>query len=113
MKQKIYFKLFGGIRVSGEEGIWRSMADCQDSGIGKKQQAFLIYLILNRKDIILSETLKEKFWPCERKNPANSLKNMIHKTRALLNVIVPESDELLLTRSGGYEWNPDIDIECD
>ena len=113
MKQKINFKLFGGIKVSTEEGIWRSMAECQDSGIGKKQQAFLVYLILNHKDIILSETLKEKFWPSERKNPANSLKNMIHKTRTLLNVLIPENDELLLTRSGGYEWNPDIEIECD
>ena len=90
MKQKVYFKMFGGTRASAEEEIWRSVTDIPDSGVGKKQQAFLIYLILNRKDVILSADLKEKFWPSERKDPANSLKNMIHKTRGLLSTIVPE-----------------------
>ena len=113
MKQKVYFKMFGGTRASAEEGIWRSVTDIPDSGVGKKQQAFLIYLILNRKDVILSADLKEKFWPSERKDPANSLKNMIHKTRGLLSTIVPEILDLLQTRSGGYEWNPDVEIESD
>lgn len=113
MKQNVYFKLFGGVRAISEDKTWRSISDGQDSGGGKKQQAFLIYLILNHKKIILSEALKEQFWPSDRKNPANSLKNMIHKTRSLLNVIVPEIEELLLTRSRGYEWNPDVQMECD
>ena len=113
MKQKIYFKLFGDIRVSSKEGTWKSVDDCQEGSIGKKQKAFLIYLVLNHNKVIFSETLKETFWPSERKDPANSLKNMIHKTRGLLSAIIPDNEDLLLTRTGGYEWNPDIEVECD
>lgn len=113
MKQKIYFKLFGDMKVSSEGGTWRSVEDCQEGSIGKKQKAFLIYLVLNHKNVISSDMLKETFWSNERKNPANSLKNMVHKTRGLLSAIVPEVDDLLLTRPGGYEWNPEIEVECD
>ena len=103
MKQKIYFKLFGDIQVSVKGGMWKSVDDCQEGSIGKKQKAFLIYLVMNHKNVILSDMLKETFWPSERKNPANSLKNMIHRTRGLLNTIVPDIEDLLKTRQGGYE----------
>ena len=113
MKQKVYFQLYGGMKAVSGSGVCMPLADWQDGGGGKKQQAFLLYLVLNHKGVILSESLKEKFWPSDRKNPANSLKNMVHKTRGLLSEIVPDVNDLLLTRTGGYEWNPDIEMECD
>ncbi len=113
MKKKICFKILGDIRVSTEDGKWRSVSDYQNMGAGKKQQAFLIYLILNHKNTISSVSLMEMFWSNERKNPANSLKNMVHKTRTLLQAMLPELENLLVTRPGGYEWNREIEIECD
>ncbi|MCI8853348.1 MAG: hypothetical protein HFI31_05405 [Lachnospiraceae bacterium] len=53
--------------------------------LGKKALSFLQYLIVNHGRNISSEELMEQFWPeADSSNPANSLKNMMFKTRSLL-----------------------------
>ena len=48
--------------------------------VGKKALSFLQYLI-----VISTEELIEQFWPeADSSNPANSLKNMMFKTRQML-----------------------------
>lgn len=115
MKEKIRFKLFDGLKVyCKKEQCWKSVNAFSDHvGVGKKQQLFLAYLILNHKRRISAEELIEHFWAEKGDAPANSLKNMIYKTRKMLQVMFQNEDELLITRAGAYEWNPDYVIETD
>ena len=113
MKQRINFKLFGGIYILAEEGQWRPITEYMSGSSGKKQQAFLAYLILNHKNRISSAELIKHFWPGDSKDPSNSLKNMIHKIRTLLHAVFPDIPDLLQTQAGCYEWNPEICIETD
>jgi len=113
MKQTIRFKLFGDICALDENQKWKPITDFIRGGLGKKQLAFLIYLLLNHERKISSTELMETFWSEDSKDPANSLKNMMHKIRTLLRGIYPDAGELILTSSGGYEWSPDMKVEVD
>ncbi|NBK92611.1 hypothetical protein D5278_11620 [bacterium 1XD21-13] len=56
----------------------------------------------------------EQFWPePESSNPANSLKNMMFKTRQLLKTMFPSEENLILTLQGCFAWNPSTVLEVD
>ena len=81
-KKTIYCKLLGGIAFrSTPEEEWHSLESVNVRGMGKKHQAFLAYLLLNHHRRISSEELIQNFWPGDNKDPANSLKNTMHKMR--------------------------------
>jgi len=113
MNNKLCFKLFGNIYVLTDERQWKPAADYSVTHMGKKQQAFLAYLILNHSRKFSSSELIDAFWSNDGKDPANSLKNMMHKTRTLLRSIYPDMDDVIVTCSGGYEWRHDLQIEVD
>lgn len=114
MAHAIRFKLFGTVKFfSPAEGQWIAVNSLCGTGIGKKQLAFLVYFLLNHTRKISSSELVEHFWPDNNKDPGNSLKNMIHKTRTLLSRLFPECPELIVTGPGGYAWNPDYPPELD
>ena len=114
MNPTIRFKLFGGIRVwCADDREWRSLNDLLPKSVGKKQQAFLTYLLLRPSQKITPAELMEHFWSDDSKDPANSLKNMIFKIRSLFRDLFPEIEEPLLTRAGSYEWNPSLRLCVD
>ncbi len=113
MKQKLCFKLFGNTCVLTDDQQWRPVAEFSVTRMGKKQQAFLVYLIMNHSRKFSSQDLINCFWSDDGKDPANSLKNMMHKTRTLLRSIYPDMDDVIVTSSGGYEWRHDLQIEVD
>lgn len=114
MKKKLSFKLFDGLKIYCEdEQCWKSICEFSEKGIGKKQQMFLTYLLLNHKRRISSAELIERFWGEKGDAPENSLKNMLHKTRKLLQLIFPECKELIVTQVGAYEWSRGYEIETD
>ena len=113
-KRTLKFKLLGGFRFcEAGEAQWRSLESMNIKGVGKKQQAFLMYFLLNGKRTITAEELVETFWPGDSKDPANALKNTLHKTRNLLKVMFPQSGELILTQNAGYSWSGDVVLELD
>lgn len=108
------FKLFGDFLYTTEgDPCWHSLEELPNMGVGKKQRAFLMYLLLNHGRKITATELIEHFWPEDGKAPINSLKNTLHKTRALLGNMFPETGDLILTQSGGYVWNSDVLIQLD
>ena len=113
MNQKLCFKLFGNICVLSADHRWVPVTEYSVTRMGKKQQAFLAYLLLNHNQSFSSRSLIDNFWSDDGKDPANSLKNMMHKTRALLRSIFPDEEDLIVTCSGGYEWRRDLQIEVD
>lgn len=113
MKQKLCFKLFGNTYVLMDNRQWKPVADFSVTRMGKKQQAFLVYLIMNHSRKFSSHELIDCFWSDDGKDPANSLKNMMHKTRTLLRNIFPDMGDVIVTCPGGYEWRHDLEIEVD
>lgn len=113
-QMKLNFKLFGDFRYMAEgDNTWRALEEVSGTGVGKKQQAFLVYLLLNHRRKITSTELVEQFWGEDGKSPANSLKNMLHKIRTLLRAMFPDCPNLLLTQNGGYVWSGDVSIQLD
>ena len=113
MKQKVCFKLFGDICILTSNDCWVPVTDFSAAHIGKKQLSFLTYLVVNHTRKISSIELMECFWPDKSKDPSNSLKNMMHKIRTLLRSAFPDTEELILTSPGGYEWNHNVTLEVD
>lgn len=111
---KLNFKLFGDFLYMAEgDDHWHSLSELPSTGIGKKQRAFLIYLLLNHQRKITSVELMEHFWSEDGKSPTNSLKNTLHKTRTLLHSMFPMCGDLILTQNGGYVWSSDVSIQLD
>ena len=82
--------------------------------MGKKALSFLQYLIVNHNRNISAEELIEQFWPeTDSSNPANSLKNMMFKTRQILKTMFPSLENLVLTLQGCFAWNPSVGLEVD
>ena len=72
------------------------------------------YLVVNYTRDISSEELIDVFWAeSESSDPANALRNMLHKIRNLLKELFPEQGELLQTLPGCYAWDAGICIKLD
>ena len=113
-RKSLRFKLLGNFRFcEAGEAEWRSLESMGIKGVGKKQLAFLFYFLLNSRRIITAEELVDVFWPRDSKDPANALKNTLHKNRNLLKTMFPQTGEMLLTQSTGYCWNGNIALELD
>lgn len=112
-KTVLQFDLLGTFacrEIKGGQVRVRSIPD----KLGKKALSFLQYLIVNHGRNISSEELIEQFWPeRDSSNPANSLKNMMFKTRQLLKEMFPSQENLILTLQGCFGWNPSVRIEVD
>lgn len=80
---------------------------------GRKVLSFLQYLIVNHTRNISAEELIEQFWADGSSDPANALKNMVFKCRALLKAMFPEQENMIVTRPGCYAWNPELQLVLD
>ena len=72
-----------------------------------------VILIMNRTRVVTSTELVEALWFNEEiENPIGALKNLIYRLRMILSKTISEQN-FILTRRGGYCWNPEIRIETD
>ena len=68
-KRVLQFKLLGGIRFrEAGETQWRSLESMGIKGVGKKQLAFLVYILLNNKRVITAEELVARAVKIEAQN---------------------------------------------
>lgn len=112
-KRIIHFELLGSFVYGSSEGGETSKRESAPKA-GKKTLSFLQYLIVNHNRNISSEELIERFWTDSGSAaPANALRHMLFKVRNLLKVMFSNQDDLLLTFSGYYAWNPNICLELD
>ncbi len=109
----IEFELLGGFACSHwEEAKARNHGII--AGAGKKVLSFLQYLIVHHTRHISADELIGQFWTEKNSaDPANSLKNMVFKTRNLLKQLFPDQENLLITQQGGYAWNGAVEIRVD
>ena len=112
-KEVICFELLGTFSLPGV-GDGTGMSRTVSKKIGKKTLSFFQYLIVNCSRSISAEELIDTFWADgDSSDPANALRNMLHKIRNLLKELFPGQGELLQTLPGCYIWNPDICVETD
>ena len=113
-KHILRFRLLGSFQFcEAGENQWRSLESMDIKGVGKKQLAFLVYFLLNHQRTITAEELVATFWAGDSKDPANALKNTLHKNRTLLKTMFPQAEELILTQHAGYRWSDRVVLELD
>lgn len=87
------------------------------SSRSKKLWLLLEYLITFRDREISQNGLIDLLWPeDEISNPANTLKTLLHRVRAVIAELdYPSGNDLIRCRRGTYAWNNDIDsvIDCE
>lgn len=104
--QKLKMSLFGSFTLSS--------GDVEVNGRtlrSRRLELFLVYILLNRGDMLSQQSLIEAFWEGRSDNPEGALKNMIYRLRTALKVLGPE--EFICTIPGSYQWNPEIEVETD
>lgn len=100
-------QLFGGFSLSNE-----TISISEKSLHSNKLVRLLVYIVLHRDRSLNHQELIDTFWEDDRsKNPAGALKNLVYRLRTELKQL--EEQELILTFSGAYQWNPDFMVEVD
>ena len=105
-KQKIRVQLFGDFSLK-RGNVILNRTELHSNKVMK----LLAYLILYRNRKLTRQELMDIFWEDESKNPAGALKNLMYRLRVALKVLGEE--EFISTYSGGYQWNPEIEVETD
>ena len=83
MPNKIHITMFGQFSIS-----YRDKCLCENEYRGSKMILLLEYLISQRGREITQNELIDLFWS-DSKNPANALKTLVHRTRAMLDEMIP------------------------
>ena len=74
----------------------------------------LCYLLVHRDRNVPQSEFIDLFWPEEgSSNPANALKTLLYRVRALLEPMFPDGLEPILSQRGSYSWNRAVACEVD
>lgn len=75
----------------------------------------LAYLLCHRGKLVSTDDLISIIWKTEKNdNPAGAMRTAIHRARALLDTLTTDNScQFLISKNGGYMWNPDIDVIVD
>lgn len=75
----------------------------------------MAYLLCHRGEFISSDTLISAIWKSEKNdNPSGAMRTAIHRARSVLSELTADEDcKLLISKNGGYAWNPDVDVVMD
>ena len=82
----------------------------------RKVWLLLAYMIYYRNRSVTQEELTGLLWGEEESsaNPANALKTMFHRVRAMLDQLGDSAGHtLIVRRKGGYAWNTEIPLQFD
>lgn len=111
-KNTVIVRMLGEFSISNGEGTY---AVSNKGRRSKKIIGLLEYLITFRDREIPQNELVEMLWPNgNRKEPANSLKTLLYRARAVLDELGEGwGKRLIISQSGSYAWNNDNDIWVD
>lgn len=85
-----------------------------DLSRSQKMWNLLAYLIVHRDRNVPQEELIEMLWPEDDSlNPANALKTLLYRTRAMLMPMLGGELQLILSQRGSYSWNRDLPCHVD
>ena len=105
------------IRMLGEMSLRCGEQTLRESdNRARKVWLLLAYLACQRERAVNQEELIALLWEREERssNPANALKTMLHRLRAMLGQLEGLAGaKVILQRNGCYRWNPEIALETD
>lgn len=105
------------VQMLGTFSISLGDASVDDSSNrSRKIWLLLAYLAYNRNRAVSQEELIDLLWGSEEENdnPVGALKTALWRARQMLEPLGPSiGKELILRKSGGCRWNPEIPIEVD
>lgn len=105
------------IQMLGEFSLSSSVNRISDSeNRSRKVWSLLAYLIYHRHRTVPQSELLALLWgdSARGNNPIGALKTTFHRVRATLDRLWPSAGhQLILSRDGGYIWNPDILVTLD
>ena len=79
-----------------------------------KLWSVLAYLIIHRERPVPQSELIDTFWADEGgANPANALKTLLYRIRAMLEPLFGTELEPILAQRGAYSWNKGIECDLD
>ena len=75
----------------------------------------LAYLLCHRGEFVSAEELISIIWKQEKNdNPAGAMRTAIHRARTMLGELTGDASvQLLVSKNGGYFWNPDVEVVVD
>ena len=109
--EALYIRMLGGFSISTDTN---QISDRDNRS--RKIWTLLAYLVYHRHRTIMQEELINLLWGEEEQgtNPVSALKTMFHRARGALDKLWPSAGhDLILSRNGGYMWNPDIELRTD
>ena len=75
----------------------------------------LAYLLCHRGEFVSTEELISIIWKQEKNdNPTGAVRTAIHRARSMLSDLSQDASiQFLISKNGGYIWNPDIPMTVD
>lgn len=104
--KKLHMRLFGHFELEKDGRLLN-----EETLRSKKLTNLLIYLLINRDQLIAQQSLIDAVLGYNIKNPEGALRNLIYRLRNELKVLGDE--EFIITFSGAYRWNPSLKVETD
>ncbi len=109
--KSVYIRMLGEFSLEAD-GIRISDANNR----ARKVWCMLAYLICNRKTAVSQKKLIDLLYgeDSESANPENALRITMHRMRGALDQLWSGAGkELILYKSGGYWWNPEVEVTLD
>jgi DNA-binding SARP family transcriptional activator len=104
----VYVTMFGGFTMRIGDRV------LAENGRTKQTWNLLEYLLANRNSDISKEKLIEALWDdSDCGDPANALKNLVYRTRHLINELSGLPDDYIVCMRNTYAWNNAIDCKID
>lgn len=105
----VFISLFGELKIHTSRGVLRE-PDLKSPKISR----LLTFMLLSKKSTVTSLEIVQKIWPEELEDadePAKKVKYLVYRLRQAFSIISDE--QLILSTSFGYQFNPDLHITTD
>lgn len=98
------------IEILGRVDLYIGGQNISDKiGRSVKLRSILCYLAFHRDRPVTQMELIETFWENENQsNPLGALKMQVLRLRNILKPLLGEGNHPIISRSGAYQWNPEI-----
>ena len=105
----VFISLFGELKIHTSRGVLRE-SDLKSPRINR----LLTFMLLSKKSTVTSLEIVQEIWPEELEDadePAKKVKYLVYRLRQAFSIISDE--QLILSTSFGYQFNPDLHITTD
>lgn len=105
----IRISMFGGFEITNQNKIIK-----ETSNRSKKIWNLLGFIIVNRYNHLTQNDYIDMLWPDDvSSNPINALKTLLYRCRSLLEPLLTDKEQFILSGNGSYHWNNDLNCTVD